>query len=108
MTLNDYQNRARAFDKYQSDDIPVCYALGLGGETGEVLEKIKKIYRDKDGYYDLDAKLAIAYELGDVLWYLSRLASNIDWDFDKIAELNLHKLQSRQERGTLSGSGDNR
>jgi NTP pyrophosphatase (non-canonical NTP hydrolase) len=51
---------------------------------------------------------ALARELGDVLWYLSQLATEADLDLEEIAEDNLEKLLSRQERGVLRGSGDDR
>ncbi len=47
-------------------------------------------------------------ELGDVLWYVAQLASELDLDLDEIARENLEKLLSRQQRGVLSGSGDDR
>ena len=50
----------------------------------------------------------IAKELGDVLWYLAQLSTELKLDFSYIAEKNLEKLKSRQERNRLHGNGDNR
>ena len=50
----------------------------------------------------------MAKELGDVLWYVAQLASELDLDLNQVAEANLQKLLSRQRRGVLSGSGDDR
>ena len=50
----------------------------------------------------------MAKELGDVLWYVAQLATELELDLDKIAQANLDKLLSRQRRGVLSGSGDDR
>ena len=47
-------------------------------------------------------------ELGDVLWYISALARDLDIDLDTIAQLNLQKLKDRQERNKIQGSGDDR
>jgi NTP pyrophosphatase (non-canonical NTP hydrolase) len=47
-------------------------------------------------------------ELGDVLWYVAQIASELGLDLDEIARANLEKLLSRQHRGVLSGSGDER
>ncbi len=55
-----------------------------------------------------ERRAAMAKELGDVLWYVAQLASELDLDLDEIAEANLEKLLSRQRRGVLSGSGDDR
>jgi NTP pyrophosphatase (non-canonical NTP hydrolase) len=78
-------------------------SLGLAGETGEVIEKIKKILRD--GTYDEDN---IVKELGDVVYYWARLCRFFGKQPSEIIETNVHKLTSRKERGVLRGSGDNR
>ena len=102
-------------DGTQNDADYVYPAMGLGNEGGEVLGKLKKIvrdhqgrYKDEDGQiYDMAQEL-VAAELGDVLWYLSEIASVFDVKLSKIAEKNLEKLESRKARGKLQGSGDNR
>ena len=83
-------------------------ALGLAGEAGEVCEKIKKIMRDKNGKLTEDDQQLLIKELGDVLWYVSALADELDVFLGDVASTNLEKLWSRQERGKISGSGDNR
>ena len=83
-------------------------ALGLAGEAGEVCEKIKKIMRDKGGVISEEDSLELSKELGDVLWYVSALACEINVALSSVAEENLDKLSSRQDRGKLQGSGDNR
>ena len=108
------------FDEYQSkagetaifpDEMPdsvdtgtVYCALGLVGEAGEVAEKVKKAVREDDPEYleDLEA------EIGDVLWYLSQLAEQLEIDFGDVADRNIAKLQDRQERDVLTGEGDDR
>jgi NTP pyrophosphatase (non-canonical NTP hydrolase) len=47
-------------------------------------------------------------ELGDILWYLSAVATDLGIDLDDVATTNYEKLKSRQERNVLQGSGDNR
>ena len=83
-------------------------ALGLCGEAGEVAEKVKKTLRDDGGVLSDDRRDALSRELGDVLWYLSQLATEAGLDLEEIASENLAKLFSRQERGVLRGSGDDR
>jgi NTP pyrophosphatase (non-canonical NTP hydrolase) len=50
----------------------------------------------------------MAKELGDVLWYVAQLSTELELDLDEIAQQNLDKLLSRQRRGVLAGSGDER
>lgn len=83
-------------------------ALGLAGEAGEVAEHAKKAIRDDAGVVTEERRQAMAKELGDVLWYVSQLASELGLELDEIARANVEKLLSRQRRGVLSGSGDER
>lgn len=82
-------------------------ALGLG-EVGEVQGKIKKVLRDANGVVSPETVQAIKGELGDCLWYLSQLSSELGLTLNDIAEANLAKLADRAARGVLKGSGDNR
>jgi NTP pyrophosphatase (non-canonical NTP hydrolase) len=106
--LSDYQRLSRRTAEYPREAWLVYPALGLAGEAGEVAEHAKKVIRDDGGEVDPERRAAIAKELGDVLWYVAQLASELELGLDEIAEENLQKLFSRQRRGVLSGSGDDR
>lgn len=109
MTFEEYQKQSRKTAKYPDAGRNYIYpALGLCGESGEVAEKIKKVIRDKGGIIDEITKQEIAKEIGDVLWYLSQLSTEMGLSLENIADENLKKLFSRMERGKLSGNGDNR
>jgi|SRR3990167_3863510 len=83
-------------------------SLGLASEAGEVCGKIKKVIRDNNGIVNSDTRDALADELGDVLWYVARMADELGFNLEKIASDNIAKLESRKHRGVLGGSGDNR
>ena len=70
--------------------------------------KIKKVFRDKDGVISEETREALKAELGDVLWYLSQVATELNLSLDEIAEHNIVKLLDRQARGKIQGDGDNR
>lgn len=109
MDLQDYQEAALQTAVYPNRGANFAYpALGLSGEAGEVADKLKKVIRDNDGVLTDPVKDAVAKELGDVLWYVSVLAHELDYDLNTIAQINLDKLASRQQRGVIKGSGDNR
>jgi len=108
MTFTDYQITSSATAVYPAVNPIIYCALGLFGETGEVAEKIKKVLRDNNGEFDADTVAAIKLELGDVLWYLAQLATELGLSLDAIAKANIQKTQDRQKRGQLGGSGDNR
>jgi NTP pyrophosphatase (non-canonical NTP hydrolase) len=113
MDFNKYQKECRKTDvgTAAQDCLEpgwLYYVMGLGGESGEILEKIKKLFRDKNGVIDQEFKDILKKEMGDVLWYMARLADQFDIEFSDVAKTNIEKLQSRMERGKLHGSGDNR
>jgi NTP pyrophosphatase (non-canonical NTP hydrolase) len=106
--FSTYQRSSRQTAEYPREAWLTYPALGLAGEAGEVAEHAKKAIRDDAGTITDERRAAIAKELGDVLWYTAQLASELGLELDAIARENLQKLLSRQRRGVLSGSGDNR
>lgn len=130
--FNSFQDKCAEFDIVEgpANGKLWYYGLKLCGEAGELAEKIGKLFRDgiKDGQtstglvtltaddvtrtrpQDLpwSFRLAVAKELGDVLWYVARLAYWFGFTLEQIAALNVEKLESRKQRGVLGGSGDNR
>jgi len=109
MDFSDYQTRSRRTAKYPPIGHAVIYpTLGLASEAGEVAGKIKKIFRDKGGNISLEDRTALQSELGDVLWYLAQVCTELEISLDEVAGSNLEKLLSRLERGKISGEGDDR
>ncbi len=109
MNFQEYQEKSRKTALYPNKDNNFIYpTLGLVGEAGEVAEKIKKLIRDKDGIIDDGFRESVQKELGDVLWYLSQLATELGLNLDEIAQKNIEKLYSRLERGVINGDGDDR
>jgi len=109
MDFKTYQKKSRKTAIYSNLGNNFIYpTLGLCGEAGEIAEKIKKVLRDDNGKISKEKKELIAKELGDVLWYISQIATELKIDLDSIAEVNIEKLYSRMKRDKLSGSGDNR
>ncbi|MFA4999875.1 MAG: nucleoside triphosphate pyrophosphohydrolase family protein [Patescibacteria group bacterium] len=109
MTFAEYQKESQRTALYPNKGGNYVYpTLGLAGETGEVAEKIKKIIRDKDGQIGNTDREELKKELGDVLWYIAQIATELGIDLENIAMENIKKLLSRLERGQIGGSGDNR
>ena len=111
ISFADYQEASRATAVYPRTTIPdaLTYVLlGLCGEAGETANKYKKVLRDKGGVIGEEEQKQLADELGDVLWYIAQIATELKLDLGKIAEMNLHKLATRKTKGTLQGSGDKR
>lgn len=113
MEFNEFQKECRKTDVGTSAQdclYPgwLYYILGTVGEAGELAEKIKKLFRDKNGVVDSEFKEEIVKEMGDIQWYMARLADQFDIEFNTIAETNIKKLQSRKKRNKIHGNGDDR
>ena len=106
---NDYQKESRKTWHYVSTEHALAYpTLGLVNEAGEVAGKIKKLFRDKDKKLTKEDVKALKGELGDVLWYLTQICTELGLSLEEVAEANLEKLFDRKERGKLGGDGDDR
>lgn len=116
MDLDDYQSLALTTLLVDSED---HLTYGLAAEVGEVMSLMQKAARRDSRYWSSESdhffgdytplfKEKIFAELGDVLWYLSCLASHHGFSMSSIALHNLEKLGKRQTDGTLQGNGDNR
>ena len=108
MTLNEYQKKALETAVYPQEYKIIYPALGLTGEAGEFSDMFKKGIRDDACNFTEQKKEQIDKQIGDVMWYCATLANDIGYDLETICEMNYNKLHSRQERGMIHGSGDNR
>lgn len=102
--LKEYQEFTRTTARYPKETAISYLLLGLCSEAGEVADKFKKLIRD-GGEIDIES---ISKELGDVIWYVTRLADELDLSLEQVIEQNIRKLSDRKARGTIKGSGDNR
>ncbi len=113
MNFNEYQMKTRLTDVGASEEhglMPpwLYYVLGIAGETGELVEKIKKLFRDDYGEITEKKIEEITKEMGDCLWYHARLADVLGIKFGNVAEENIRKLLDRMKRNKIHGEGDNR
>ena len=122
MNLNEYQRAAMMFAKYDTNDYPF---IALAEEVGEVMGKIAKFNRKNKSSMDstiecisgddfhlndreLELKMTLKKELGDVLWQLQACCNELGFNLDDVATCNLEKLQCRSSRGVIIGEGDDR
>lgn len=108
MTLKEYQEFTRTTAIYPKSLAIPYLCMGLGGECGETLDKVKKVYRDYDGVFLKSHRAAIKSELSDVCWYITRLSDELGFTLEEVIEENICKLSKRKDEGKISGSGDNR
>lgn len=99
-----------AIDGYDLENwASMGYPVGkLCGEAGELAEMHFKAFRDDKCVISPERKEAMKKELGDVLYYVARIAIHLGVSLDDIATDNMAKLRDRKDRGVLQGSGDNR
>lgn len=113
MTLEEYQKQAMTTCMPSSENFSYMF-LNLVGEVGEFASKVAKAIRKKQisvVYNEIVGTTddeELQKEAGDILWQLSGLCSVMGWKLEDIAQQNLDKLASRQQRNVIDGSGDNR
>lgn len=103
----DWTETTAAYPKAKTGEVEelMYLSLGLVGEAGEVANKVKKLFRDID---NPEKRTELGKELGDVMWYMARLAGTLDMNLEELLQQNQDKLESRKARGVITGSGDNR
>ena len=97
MTINEYQEKAMTFlnNKFSKKDVLINGVMGLCGESGEVIDIVKKHHAQG---HELD-KEKIIEELGDVCWYIAEIATVLDVKLEDILEGNIEKLSKRYKKG---------
>lgn len=104
-----YQKAAARTGALIATDHPIVYpTLGLANEVGEVVGKVKKMFRDHGGVVSEADLEDLTLELGDVLWYLSEICTRLGIRLEDVAERNVAKLADRAARGVIGGEGDHR
>lgn len=103
MNFDEYQQAIERFAVYPRNEElqAISYlTLGLNGEAGEVAEQLKKAIRN-DGQITAERRAKILDEIGDVLWYVSRIATEFNVSLSEIAEQNVAKLEQRRQKENL-------
>lgn len=109
--LSNYQNECGKTAVYpgKGDLTGLQYVvLGLVGEAGEIAQKLKKQIRDRAGVIDESFKENMMMEIGDCLWYIAQLCTELGLNLDAVANRNIEKLRARMLANTIKGDGDNR
>ncbi len=105
---SSYQQQAQLFDSSYTDRVAhtdhnlrlMNVALGLSGETGEVVDALKKHV-----FYNAPLNREnVLEELGDVMWYIATLLTEVGSSFEEIQQLNIAKLSKRYPRGYSNAS----
>lgn len=102
MNFNEYQQKAMSF-RLESANAPYAF-MGLVGEVGELYGAIAKAMRDDT---EIDPEY-VKKELGDILWFVAAITTDMQLNLSDVAQKNIEKLGSRKARGVIQGSGDDR
>lgn len=111
MKFDEYQSRSNATNVVDKNVQLQYLSTGLAGEVGELCSYIAKRYRkDKEMTPETleEYRQSIKGELGDIMWFVSELASLHGFLLSEVANYNITKLHDRMIRGVIKGSGDNR
>ena len=106
MEINEYQKLAMTTlnKKLSKKDVLINGVMGLCGESGEVIDIVKKHLAQG---HELD-KDKIIKELGDVAWYIAEIAYVLDVDLETVLAQNIEKLKKRYPEGFSTQNSINR
>lgn len=106
MNGNEYQKLAMKTlnPALNKKEILVNGVMGLNGESGEVIDIVKKHMFQG---HELD-KEKIKKELGDVMWYVAEVCEALDLSLDEVMEGNIEKLRKRFKDGFTVNESINR
>jgi len=112
-SFDEYQRAAEDTAQYPNKGNELRYpAMGLAGEAGEVLEKVKKLWRNKGitsrAFMSEEDRVILLAELGDVLWYAAAMATELNYLLSAVATANISKLKDRASRNVIKSEGDTR
>lgn len=106
MKINEYQQLAMTTlnKDLSKDDVLINGVMGLCGESGEVIDIVKKHLHQG---HPLD-KEKIIKELGDVAWYIAEIAYALDVKLEDVLIQNIEKLKKRFPDGFTIENSINR
>ena len=106
MRINEYQKLAMTTlnPNLEKKDILINGVMGLCGESGEVIDIVKKHLAQG---HELD-KEKIIKELGDVAWYMAEIATVLDVELEDVLVQNIEKLKKRYPEGFSTEKSVNR
>jgi NTP pyrophosphatase (non-canonical NTP hydrolase) len=99
-----YRDLTRESAVYPEGESTVYLTLGLNDEAGEVAGAVKKHLRGDYGSDEMKSRLKS--EMGDVLWYFTRLLDEYDLTLEEIRNYNANKIERRMESDSIQGDGE--
>lgn len=101
--FDQYQNSVKETSYWPTEYGLLYLANALGGEAGELQNLVKKVYRDNSGKIQEDRREEMIDELGDVLWYVAAIASELQINLSEVAYKNrLKTIQKVKDRNPIT------
>ena len=98
LDINQYQENVVSYNDYPSDLGPYYSVMGIMAVTGTMAEKVLGLLHTSDGKIDKRYAMKMAISLGDILRYVSCMASDLNMSMDEIMAINLKKLEMEQQK----------
>jgi len=98
--LNQFKNRLDSLSQNQDVNLPLLLtaAIGLGSESGELQEIVKKIFFQGKPLNE-DNIFHMKRELGDIIWYWTNACTALGLDPNAVIAENVEKLKARYPGG---------
>lgn len=107
IAIDACNNDGEVTDPEYEKTLSLMYCTGkINGEAGELSEEIFKAFRE--GGMSKERRDKAFYELGDICWYVARIADLLGYSLEEVMAENIKKLMDRKNREVLHGDGNKR
>lgn len=102
MDVNEYQEKIKEYINYPKEIGPYSTILALMGDTGKLSDKLNNSLINDRGSFDKKSSLNVIISLGDILFDITNMASDLGYTMNDIISINLMKhAKNSEEKGKL-------
>jgi len=91
MEVNDYQNQILKYKDYPTEIGPFTVIMTLQSNIGKLSEKLNKVLLDKHGSFEQEDKFKTIISLGDILFDITNIATDLGYTLNDVISINLMK-----------------
>lgn len=95
MDINTYQKTIREYINYPKEVGPYSVILSLSKNLGKLSEKLNDVLINNHGSFDDKKRMSTIITLGDILFDIVNMASDLDYNMNDVLSLNLMKYQGQ-------------
>lgn len=97
MEANEYQKQIRKYADYPQELGPFTVIMSLQSDLGRLAEKLNKSLVEDHGSFTNEDKIKVLISLGDILFNVSNIATDLGYTLTDVMSLNITKYAKSVE-----------